>query len=358
MRAYVAGVILSLALPPGAAGEGGVDVPLPRERPDVAGARFAQAETSPPLPEPRPDPGAGPVDPGAPPLPDQRPADGAEVPLPEERPAGAAGVPLPAGKPAAESSTDPSVNGPGPSGGTDTQPAAEDASDPSPDAEAAAETGDVAGPPLPRPPPDHTAGEDDPSQPPPLEDVGVGLSPACPAIEEGRVSGRPLPPLRDEDACPVAAIYAISFVGSGRSVRLEPEAVLNCAFTERLDEFAAKVVEPAAARILDGTLTTLHIAGSYVCRNRNGQPDARPSEHGLANAIDISAFELEDGRIVSVEADWGGEGAAGDFLRHVHEAACGPFTTVLGPDADSFHQDHLHLDLQRRGADGRTTFCQ
>lgn len=349
MRAHVAGVFLSLALPLAAAEAAG-DVPLPRERPVFAEAQLAQSEAAPPMPEPRPERGEEPARAGEPPLPEERPAGVIEVPLPEKRPAGAAGVPLPAGKPGGEPAAGES--------GAEAEADSGEASDAPASGETAAETPDTVGPPLPPPPPDHTAGEDAPSQPPPMEELGEGLSPACPAIEEARVSGRPLPPVRDEDACPVAAIYAISFVGSSRSVRLDPEAVVNCALAERLDEFVAKVLEPAAVEILDGTLATLHVAGSYVCRNRNGQPDAPPSEHGLANAIDIAAFELEDGRVVSVGADWDGEGAAGDFLRHVHEAACGPFTTVLGPDADSFHQDHLHLDLQRRGADGRSTFCQ
>lgn len=357
MRARVAGVILTLVLPLEAAGSQ-ADIPLPRERPAFGDVRVAQSGAAPPLPEPRPDLGAEGASAREPPLPEARPDS---VPLPEERPAGTAGVPLPADRPNVGRHTSPADTA-GPQGagsqsdgsGSEAPAAAVTDTD---DGEAA-NTAETPGPPLPPAPPDHTAGEDEPSLPPPLEELGEGLSPACPALEEARVSGRPLPPVRDEDACPVAAVYAISFVGSGRSVRLEPEAVVNCALAERLDEFVERVIEPAATEILGGTLATLHVAGSYVCRKRNGQPDARPSEHGLANAVDISAFEMEDGRIVSVGRDWTSEGPDGEFLRRVHEAACGPFTTVLGPEADAFHQDHLHLDLQRRGDDGRTTFCQ
>jgi len=31
----------------------------------------------------------------------------------------------------------------------------------------------------------------------------------------------------------------------------------------------------------------------------------------------------------------------------MHRAACGPFGTVLGPNADRFHQDHFHFDTAR-----------
>lgn len=36
------------------------------------------------------------------------------------------------------------------------------------------------------------------------------------------------------------------------------------------------------------------------------------------------------------------------FLRRIHKAACGWFSTVLGPEANEEHRNHLHLDLQTR----------
>lgn len=310
--------------------------PIPRARPVVAQAAPAEAVSAPPVPPAKPaEAGSKTVGP-----PEEGSAErGDAVPLPEPKPAetGQADAPPAAGPEAVP------------------LPAAKPADDPAPSGDAA-----QAGPPeppLPEARPDHTAQDDAPSTPPDVSGDADALSPACPAIEEGRVLGRPLPPIREE-GCEVAAAYSIAYVGSGRSVRLEPEAVLNCAIAERLDEFVEKVVEPAATEMLGSALTGLGIAGSFVCRTRNGRPDAPPSEHGKANAVDIASFALADGRVIAVSPGWEDEGEAGAFLRAVHEKACGPFTTVLGPDADAFHQDHLHLDLQRRGADGRTTFCQ
>jgi hypothetical protein len=48
-------------------------------------------------------------------------------------------------------------------------------------------------------------------------------------------------------------------------------------------------------------------------------------------------------------------GAEGKFLRAVHEAACGIFGTVLGPEANDAHKDHFHLDMKARR---RSAFCE
>ena len=36
------------------------------------------------------------------------------------------------------------------------------------------------------------------------------------------------------------------------------------------------------------------------------------------------------------------------FLREVHHGACGLFGTVLSPEANAAHRNHLHLDLAHR----------
>ena len=37
-----------------------------------------------------------------------------------------------------------------------------------------------------------------------------------------------------------------------------------------------------------------------------------------------------------------------EFLRAVHAGACGVFSTVLGPEANEAHRNHLHFDLMPR----------
>ena len=43
------------------------------------------------------------------------------------------------------------------------------------------------------------------------------------------------------------------------------------------------------------------------------------------------------------------------FLREAWQGACGPFTTVLGPEANRAHRNHLHIDLAQRISG---PFCQ
>jgi hypothetical protein len=88
-------------------------------------------------------------------------------------------------------------------------------------------------------------------------------------------------------------------------------------------------------------------AGSYSCRGMNNQAGASLSEHSFGNAVDIMSFRFADGRELTVERGWRGSQAEQDFLREVFVGSCRYFTTVLGPGSDSFHYNHIHLDLAR-----------
>ena len=90
----------------------------------------------------------------------------------------------------------------------------------------------------------------------------------------------------------------------------------------------------------------LKVAASYSCRSRNNQPGAKISEHGKGHAIDISAIVLKNGKSISVLEHWG-KGKRGRILAAMHQRACGPFGTVLGPNADRHHRDHFHFDTAR-----------
>jgi hypothetical protein len=55
---------------------------------------------------------------------------------------------------------------------------------------------------------------------------------------------------------------------------------------------------------------------------------------------------LADGRRVVVAEDW--RRSAGKPMRKAYRAACGPFSTTLGPESDRYHRDHLHFDIARQ----------
>ena len=69
------------------------------------------------------------------------------------------------------------------------------------------------------------------------------------------------------------------------------------------------------------------------------------SQHGLGNAIDVSGFRLEDGRLISVKTHWDAGGPEQKFLRRIHKGACELFSVTLGPEYNAAHADHFHLDM-------------
>ncbi len=90
--------------------------------------------------------------------------------------------------------------------------------------------------------------------------------------------------------------------------------------------------------------------GTYACRPIAGT--GRLSEHASANAVDVSAFVLADGRRISVLSGWTGDERESRFLKSVRASACGRFNTVLSPDYNADHRDHFHFDM------GRGPFCR
>jgi len=137
------------------------------------------------------------------------------------------------------------------------------------------------------------------------------------------------------------------------SVAFQPPALVGCPMVHALDYWAERVVLTAARRHLRAVVTGIVIAGSYSCRPMNGVDGALLSEHGHANAVDVSGFALGNGSVVKVRSGWHGAWPERNFLRAVHDGSCRVFTTVLGPDYNSLHQDHFHLDLARHTGDER-----
>jgi hypothetical protein len=145
---------------------------------------------------------------------------------------------------------------------------------------------------------------------------------------------------------------------SGGRVALKPAALLRCPMIPQVERWVGGTVEPAALHYFGAPLVELSVAASYACRPINHVSGGRLSEHGYANALDVSAFVLADGRKVTVKGGWNGDAREAAFLRQVHGGACREFTTVLGPNYDRAHHDHFHVDLARRGGDGLGQTCK
>lgn len=108
------------------------------------------------------------------------------------------------------------------------------------------------------------------------------------------------------------------------------------------------VLDRAAEAAFGSPIARIEHLGAYSCRRLYGRDTGPWSEHATANAIDIAGFVLADGTRISVLRDWPGEGAKAQFLRRVRDGACDSFATVLSPDYNEAHADHLHLDMSPR----------
>lgn len=248
-----------------------------------------------------------------------------------------------------------------------------------------------------------------------------------------------LPPVKN-GSCGLPAPLKLKSVGAGPEIVFDPPVHVNCRMVAALGQWAKSSLQPEAKARFQSQVVRIVGASGYSCRNIYNLPNARLSQHALANAIDIGGFRLADGRVVGILKGWGlterdvkaqakakaaadarakaqsaekgakearaaggrekgkpapgktaGEEAAGrsvtkasltspsapalgkapdargavaaqaapgqqtptreaQFLRAIHKGACGPFGTVLGPEANDPHRNHFHLDLiPRRG---------
>lgn len=139
-------------------------------------------------------------------------------------------------------------------------------------------------------------------------------------------------------------------------VAMKPAATLACPIVSALDRWLADSVQPAAMRWFGTRVAEIKQISAYSCRGMNGNSRAHISEHAFGNALDIAAFTLADGRIVTVKNGWKGMPEEQGFLRDIQAAACQQFNTVLAPGSNIYHYDHIHVDLMRRKS--QRTICQ
>ncbi|MCA3511110.1 MAG: extensin family protein [Rhodobacter sp.] len=209
--------------------------------------------------------------------------------------------------------------------------------------------------PRPEPRPRPSAGVSaDPQAPEKIQTVAaVRILPGQSAItgKKGSVCGDPS--IRGETLAPITSrvrgcgIKEPVRITSVDGVALSQAAVINCDTARALKTWVRKGLKPAFGR---KDVVGLRVAASYACRPRNNIRGAKISEHGRGNAIDISAIILADGRDIVVAEDW--RRSAGRPMRKAYKAACGPFSTTLGPESDRHHRNHLHFDIasQRGGS--------
>lgn len=229
-------------------------------------------------------------------------------------------------------------------------------------------------PPLPKPRPEGL-GEEEPEvpveaepapapepeavpEPPPAQEAVVEdriYQTACPAVISGAVVAKMLPPIAEGVCMEQSPLEVTALNLNGKTVELTSPIQTNCEMATALVDWAGDV-DAYAKAALDSELAALQTGTSYMCRARVGGAEQFTSEHGFANAVDLVGFTLADGRSIVVKEDWmPATTPEAKLLRQSHGAACGKFTTVLGPEANADHEDHLHLDL---GCHGQTCTAQ
>ncbi|MBT0958048.1 extensin family protein [Alphaproteobacteria bacterium KMM 3653] len=160
---------------------------------------------------------------------------------------------------------------------------------------------------------------------------------------ERSIKGKSVKPIAGKlRGCGVADPVRITSV---QGVALSTPAVMDCGTAKALDSWVRKGLKPAFGR-KGGGVEKIKVAAHYSCRTRNNKKGAKISEHGKGRAIDISGIYLKNGTLVTVLKHWRSK-AYSAALKQAHKAACGPFGTVLGPNADRYHQDHFHFDTAR-----------
>ena len=228
-----------------------------------------------------------------------------------------------------------------------------------------------------------------------------------------QIQYEPIPPFR-KGRCGTPAPIKLQAIGAKKLVTLSPPPKINCRIAAALNKWVEEKLQPLAKEMLNTSIVKIRNMSSYSCRTRYGNPFKRISEHAYANALDIAGFTTSEGDYISVLKHWGPterdinadqkkqkqralkalqvkdfatnikyknqasdkskvtdavtfvplpvnrstylkKNHYGDFLREIHEGACGIFGTVLGPESNEAHRNHFHFDLAKRRS---KAFCE
>jgi hypothetical protein len=191
--------------------------------------------------------------------------------------------------------------------------------------------------------------------PTPAAEPGACLARLTASGVRAEAAPAPTPTLADCGIAAPVTLYAIA-LASGETLDLPARPVLDCAFAETFAGFVRGLVAPLAAGTLGSPVAALDTGPGYECRPRNHVAGAKTSAHGQGAAIDVMGVVLAGQQRISIARQDDLRQAL--FVRTLRTAACGWFTTVLGPGSDAAHATHLHLDAQRHGTSSNYRICE
>ncbi len=171
-------------------------------------------------------------------------------------------------------------------------------------------------------------------------------------LNAAQVRYTPLPNEQRGGGCTIIDAIKLMDIGTP-TANLGP---MTCPLAATFAAWTRYAVRPAARLYLGSEVVRIETFGTYSCRNVRGAGGTiagKLSEHAHANAVDVSAFVLADGRRVTILADWNHDGPSMQFLKAIHDSACKRFPTVLSPNYNAAHKDHFHFDMGGKGG-----FCR
>lgn len=159
-------------------------------------------------------------------------------------------------------------------------------------------------------------------------------------------------PLPDRDyggGCQIVGALQLLDIG----VPVTNLRAMRCGLARSFAAWVEHAVAPAAHQMLGSDLVRMESMGTYACRAVVGTKPSvagRLSGHATANAVDVSGFVLQDGRRITIQTGWNSpDPNVRAFLRTIRASACRRFGTVLSPDYNAVHYNHLHIEDDHAG---------
>ncbi|WP_375166741.1 extensin family protein [Bradyrhizobium brasilense] len=179
----------------------------------------------------------------------------------------------------------------------------------------------------------------------PAEPAAPQLSACRQALTEEIAIAPSIPDIHGAGGCGGEDLVRLEAIvlADKRKVAVKPAAILRCKMAAAVADWVRTDIAPLAQN-LGGGISNLDNFDSFECRGRNRVAGAQLSEHGRANALDVRALGLANGKSISLT-----DRSVPRTLREtVLHSVCARFSTVLGPGSDWYHEDHIHLDLIER----------
>jgi len=216
-------------------------------------------------------------------------------------------------------------------------------------------------PPLPPPRPPELGTPAKPSEPPPPPPQAprAEATSTCLAklIADGASAEAATAPPASAEGCGIAEPVRLSSITSeGEAVSLPDRPLVACEFAAVLADYVRLIVAPLGQTTLHAKVAAIETGPGYDCRTQDRIAGAKISAHAKGLAVDFMAITLADKRRILVERQIGAEETS--YFRAIRSAACGWFTTVLGPGSDADHANNMHMDIEPHGSSGSYRICQ